>query len=563
MIGSGSLLNGEVYKIGLTWPGLIGMLIIMFLAVVILFIEFGVVITIAQKRYFQKEIFIAEAFVTTLKKLPKLMGFGIFLLAPVFLLFVPLIDSSFLPVLLDYNIPIILTSQVYGSIASIIVYSAGFILALYLFVKWIFTLHLLFIEEKHVWEAIKESWNMTSKNTFKIMLSLILVNLGIYISGFGLVSFFSFLAGVLDQHIIGSIVEEYLIAVSSFITLIISLLLIPVNSIITTRLFYQAHDTHGREIEDHLKIAGNRSLNNTERSIGHFFEKRKYLLLSLTFLYLTGFFVVNYTINDNLVFIKWDVAVASHRGDMQAAPENSMSSIQSALDKGVDAVEIDVRMTKDGIVVLNHDIDLQRTAGVPLKISEMTYEEVREIDIGYLHSEEFAGERIPTFNEVAELMKEENATLIVDIKPYESGELLATKVANIIEKHEIAGKSYVQSFDYNVLQAVRKSNSEIKIGQIIYLAAGNLSSLDVDFYTIRKTMLSEHFVRNAHRQNREVWVWTVNLERNMREVLEYDIDGIITDYPTKLQNVLGISLTQEAEEESGEENDEEGSIQSE
>src|SRR5699024_3889254 len=90
------------------------------------------------------------------------------------------------------------------------------------------------------------------------------------------------------------------------------------------------------------------------------------------------------------------------------------------------------------------------------------------------------------------------------------------------------------------LKKVREQNEEIDIGQILFLSAGNLSGLDVDFYTVRESMLTDRFMRHAKEENRDVWVWTVNLERNMKEVLKYDIDGIITDYPEKLHRVLGI-----------------------
>ncbi|MCD8508475.1 MAG: hypothetical protein LRY73_00210 [Bacillus sp. (in: Bacteria)] len=267
--------------------------------------------------------------------------------------------------------------------------------------------------------------------------------------------------------------------------------------------------------------------------------------------YVVGMFLVNYTINDNIVYLKWNVQVAAHRGDVQNAPENSMSAILSAIEKGVDAVEFDVMLTQDGEIILNHDTTLQRVAGIPTRVDEMTYAEISKVDIGYRFSEEFIGERIPTLDEVLEEVKDENVNLIVDIKvldPSRNAEL-AKGVVELIEKHEVEEKAYVQAFEYDVLQEVRKLNPDIKIGLILFLSAGNLAQLDLDFYTVRQTMLSERFVENARRLDREVWVWTVNIERNMREVMKYDIDGIITSYPDRLQQVIGIEFVQDDEEE--------------
>jgi glycerophosphoryl diester phosphodiesterase len=69
--------------------------------------------------------------------------------------------------------------------------------------------------------------------------------------------------------------------------------------------------------------------------------------------------------------------------------------------------------------------------------------------------------------------------------------------------------------------------------------AGNSNILDVDFYTIKQSMLSEAFIKNAHKQGRSIWVWTVNDEVNIKEVLKYDVDGIITDYPKRVQDIMG------------------------
>src|SRR5699024_11611430 len=107
----------------------------------------------------------------------------------------------------------------------------------------------------------------------------------------------------------------------------------------------------------------------------------------------------------------------------------------------------------------------------------------------------------------------------------------------------------VQSCNPTFLKLIRKENRDIDLGQILFLFAGNLSGLDVDFYTVRETMLTKRFVKQARKQNRRIWVWTVNNTRNIKKVLSYDVDGIITDYPERVQRVCGIQpVTQENNE---------------
>lgn len=398
---------------------------------------------------------------------------------------------------------------------------------------------------------MKASFRLTKGNKLKLLVKLVFANIVIFVIGFLLMSFLSYIPAITNVPWIGTSIKELLLTFSSYTLILFSLFLIPINIVILTRSFYWFRKGQGETLEDHLSVEHDNKLTLMENRLIGFFKKRRLSLVSLLVFYVVGMFLVNYTINDNIVYLKWNVQVAAHRGDVQNAPENSMSAILSAIEKGVDAVEFDVMLTQDGEIILNHDTTLQRVAGIPTRVDEMTYAEISKVDIGYRFSEEFIGERIPTLDEVLEEVKDENVNLIVDIKvldPSRNAEL-AKGVVELIEKHEVEEKAYVQAFEYDVLQEVRKLNPDIKIGLILFLSAGNLAQLDLDFYTVRQTMLSERFVENARRLDREVWVWTVNIERNMREVMKYDIDGIITSYPDRLQQVIGIEFVQDDEEE--------------
>ncbi|MBB6452673.1 glycerophosphoryl diester phosphodiesterase [Salirhabdus euzebyi] len=540
-------MNADVYKIGFSYSGMAGMLFISFLSVLILLVEFGVIILIAQQRYFHKNILISQAFITTLRRLPKLIGFGIIQLILLLLLIIPFFSAPNLPALLDFNVPIFLTSRFYAFSFSLLAYIVVFLAIVYFVLRFIFTLHYLFIDGLPIRKAMKSSWKLTKKNKGKTLIHLILLNIIIFLTGFLFMTFISFVPSMIEYKVIASVVENYFMTFSSYMMIIFSLLIVPINMIIITRLFYLYKRKKGIAVQDKLTVHGSDRLGALENKLATFFTKRKYLLIITIMLYITTTFLLNYTVNNKIVYLKWDVAVAGHRGDVQTAPENSISGIKAAVEKGVDVVEIDVKLTKDGVVILNHDMNLKRVAGVSTNVKDMTYEELAKIDIGAKFSEAFIGEKIPTLDEAMEVIKEENVEVIIDVKsdvPKRDIEF-ARRIVDIVEQHEMADMTYIQSFSNEFLQEVRATNSEIKIGQIMFLAAGNLGALDVDFYTINQSMLSDRFIKNAKRHNREVWVWTVNIERNMKEVLKYDIDGIITDYPEKVHNVLGIEIFSE------------------
>ncbi|MFA1821621.1 glycerophosphoryl diester phosphodiesterase membrane domain-containing protein [Virgibacillus oceani] len=538
IVGVGSLLNAEVYKFGMSFPVMLSFLLFTFLAVAILFVEFGVLITISQKRYFKKSVLITEALVTTLKKLPKLLGIGVFQLILLLVFIIPFIDSTTLPPILDVNITIFLTSIFYESAVSTAVYIGIMFVIGYAAIRWIFTLHFIFIEDSTIWQALKKSWKATRSNQFKLVFYLFLANLIIFTAGFLFMRIISYIAVFIDSLAVGHFISEYILTLSSYTAMIGSLFLIPINIIILTRWYYHSQVVKGATVQDQLSIQANQRLSTIELSAERFFNKRKKAVVFFAAILVSGIFFINYSVSEAIVYLKWDVAVASHRGDLMHAPENSMSSIRSALDKGVNAIEIDIMMTKDGVIVLNHDDDLQRTAGVHASIKDMTYEEVAEIDIGILYDESFTGERIPTMEQVLEKVTENDTLLILDLKSYNRKDEFTDEIVRLLEKYDAVDQTYVQSFNYDLLQEVRAKNEEIKIGQVLFLAMGNLSNLDIDFYTIRQNMLTSRFIENAHQLNREVWVWTVNSERNVHEVLKYNIDGIITDYPERVQQIL-------------------------
>lgn len=96
--------------------------------------------------------------------------------------------------------------------------------------------------------------------------------------------------------------------------------------------------------------------------------------------------------------------VCAHRGDVEAAPENTLPAIRSAVEKGAHQIEFDLQLTKDGDLVLMHDSTLKRTTGRQGKVGDLTLSEIKELDAGSWFSEDFAGTRVPTFQEVLEVI---------------------------------------------------------------------------------------------------------------------------------------------------------------
>ncbi|MGO4347915.1 glycerophosphoryl diester phosphodiesterase membrane domain-containing protein [Paenibacillus sp. MCAF9] len=542
VLGSGSVLNGDVYKIGLSYTGVAGLIAICLVAVLVLFIEFGVVITISQQHYFGKQVLISDAVLTTLRQTPKLFGFGLIQLLFFLLFLVPFIESPLSTSLFaQFNVPIFFNSRVLSSSMMMLsLYGLLLLAGVYTILRWIFVLHFIMIEDKSIRVAIRSSLLLTKGKRLTIFVNLFLLNVFVFALGFVVISSVAYLPAWLDINVLKVVSNHYSLTLTTVLTYMFTLLLVPINIIFLTRLFYHFKRTRGVMPRDQLRLFKNGWVGPLEQRLMTFLKgrtRKRVLYSSILAAYLALALFVSYAANDQLVYVKWSVLLSAHRGDTLVAPENSLEAIRSSVAQSIDAVEIDVQMTKDGVVVLNHDYNLQRMAGVPKRVSELDYEEIARLNIAKAGGEPDEIVRIPMLSEVlGEVLGK--SKLIIDLKPYGSGEQLAEHVVALIEQFDMVQDCYIQSFDRSTLQHIRSLNPEIKIGQILYFALGDLSLLDVDFYTIEQIMLTEQLVERAHKKGREVWVWTVNSERNLKEVLKFEIDGIITDYPARAHNMV-------------------------
>lgn len=527
-------------SIGLSPAGILGLFLFGLLAAAVLFIEFGVIILISEKAYFEKSVSIMVAFIFVVRKLPKLLSFGIFQMFFIMIVLLPFYMLVILTPLLDVNIIILINDIRNYSWAAKYLYFLLVVFVLYVSIRWIFVFHYIFIENHSIYKAIRLSWQLTKNQKWSIATPLILLN------GFFITILYFMTKGILyirmllKFNIFESFISEYLLTISSFLVLVLTLILIPLHMIILTRIYHLLHIKKDEPRLDKLEIPHGPRFKNFEQSIARFYKRKRSMLIVCGVVLLSGIVLLNHLIEHRIVQMKCDVQIAGHRGDGSYGPENSMSSIISAIDKGVDAVEIDVVLTKDDVVVLSHDEDLLRLAGLDLNIADTTYERLSKINIGKSFDFKFNGERIPKLSQVLEYAKRANIKVIIDVKVDEKEKIYAEEIMNLISFYEAEDLVLVQAFNTLFLEEVRKIHDTIEIGQVLFVSAGTLSKLDVDFYTIHESMLTDRFMQQAKKDNRDVWVWTVNEKRNMKEVLKYDVDGIITDSLDKAQDIIKI-----------------------
>jgi glycerophosphoryl diester phosphodiesterase len=232
------------------------------------------------------------------------------------------------------------------------------------------------------------------------------------------------------------------------------------------------------------------------------------------------------------------VLVTAHRGHARAAPENTLSAMRKAIESGADYAEMDVQLTADGVVVLLHDRDLKRVAGVARRLDELTHDEVRQLDVGSWFDPAFSGERVPTLVEVMHLCRGK-IRLNIELKFFGPDRRLARKVADLVRDHDFESDCLITSLEYDALREVKRHNPRLRTGIIVAHALGDISRLEVDALSVRADFLSDEVLRAAHRLGREVHVWTVNDAGQMTRLMERGVDNIITSDPDLAIRVRG------------------------
>ena len=270
------------------------------------------------------------------------------------------------------------------------------------------------------------------------------------------------------------------------------------------------------------------------------FSKRTGLALLGLFLAMSGFFLFDAAYNGN--FISKSVAVqtriTAHRGSSSGAPENTMAALEKAVEEMADRAEIDVQETADGVIVLCHDTSVKRVAGINKKVSDLTLEQIKKLDVGSWFSSEYQGEQIPTLEEVMEYAKGK-IDLNIEIKNLGNSSGLPEKVIELVEKHEMQEQCVITSTNRFYLKRVKAVNPEIRTGYIISAAYGNFYSDEfIDLISIRSSFVTERMIESAHEAGKAVHAWTVNGKVEMERLKQLGVDDMITDRPVLAREIL-------------------------
>lgn len=236
------------------------------------------------------------------------------------------------------------------------------------------------------------------------------------------------------------------------------------------------------------------------------------------------------------------VTITAHRGDCSNAPENTLAAFQSAIDNGADIIELDVRETADGEIVIMHDESLRRTCGVDKKVGKLTYEELLQYKPTAAYKgkdkEQFADEKIPTLSEAIELIGD-SAKINIELKPASTDKGFAKKVAAIIEEYDYYDQCVVASLNYGSIKKIKTIDPKIETVYVMAVAMGDFYGLEcADAFSIKSRYINNDVVKNAHKLGKQVYAWTVDDRAILENMMLMNVDSIITNKPKEMRKAM-------------------------
>jgi glycerophosphoryl diester phosphodiesterase len=231
------------------------------------------------------------------------------------------------------------------------------------------------------------------------------------------------------------------------------------------------------------------------------------------------------------------VLVIAHRGASGYAPENTLAAFRRAVALGISFVETDLQLSRDARFVAIHDASVNRTTNGEGRVHDLTLAELRRLDAGSWFGSEFAGERIPTLEEILEFSKKHDVVFYLEVKPGGSWGGEHALIGALRDSGEIA-RTVVISFDAAIVGRMRLIEPTLMTGLLCdgQFAQPIEKALEIGArqLAMKGNLVTPSLLAEAHKKDLQVVCWTVNHPAHMRMLTDAGVDGIMSDYPDRV-----------------------------
>ncbi|QOT01093.1 glycerophosphodiester phosphodiesterase [Brevibacterium sp. JNUCC-42] len=512
--------NENLLYFFLTKYGILAIVLLMTFSVLIIFYEFAVLILLIYYAGKRQRVHLRFVLRKALSPLQALFTFSLPVFALYLLLLRPLmklgVSSTLLPTV---AIPNFITGELFKMEYGIFLYVGVLLLVFCINIRCIFALPIIVLEEKSFWQAAKKSGEIVIRNVGRIIIVALSTIVGLFLL-FLSVDGVSALLYRLSTSTSNSYVAALGAIVYTHLIYIFAIFLTPLMLSIMTWFYI------GKVGEQEIRVMNDPHVCADENP--SFVKRHKYKLL-ISYMAIVSVVIIA-VINFLYVFPAFEhkPLTMGHRGSTEKGVENTLEAIQGAIDEHADYAEIDILQTKDKQLVVIHDTNLSRLAGIDKNVYEMTLAELREVT---LQQGRFSG-KISTLDEVIKFAKNKiKLNIEVKLHGHEQEKDVITSLLRILKENNFEQECIIQSLHDTVVYNVKKTNPSLQVGFVLFANRTGLKDLPGDFFVMEEYMVNKSVLKEAKALNKAVYVWTANSYDSIYTFLKMGVDGVITDYP--------------------------------
>lgn len=475
-----------------------------------MFIEFSILTFTIYGQLTDKKYSYRKILKNAWNKTKNLAGFQTLFFIIYFIITIPTINLGVKSVLAkNLFIPKFISGEIMKTNSGFIIWGSIMIVFAYINLRLIFTLPLTAVGDENILDSIKRSWELTKTGKRKLIITIILFETIYIIIAVILIGVITFLCICVDKDGNNPIVQTlFFSAISAIIFFIGVLSKITVITSLVTVLIDQ------NEISEEL--VNNLNENKKKSRLAATFTTIIIIIAAI----INGFNIYGNGVNKNSETI-------AHRGYVYKGVENSIEALEGAAEVGANYVELDILLTKDNKFVVMHDYNLKRLAGINKQVKDMNYDEV----VGLPIKQGDYTSKIPSLEEFVNKAKDLNMKLVIELKPH-GGEPSNYVDILIEEIKKLKLENYkFMSLNSKVMEELETKAPNLETGYVIPLQFGNFHQSNVDFFVIEDFSYRDRLVEQAKKQNKKVFVWTINDPALITKYLQSPADGIITDEP--------------------------------
>ena len=484
-----------------------------------MFIEFSILTFTIYGQLTEKQYSFRSILDNAWTKTKNLAGFQTLFFIFYFLITIPTINLGVKSVLAkNLFIPKFISSEIMKTNSGLIVWGLIMIVFAYLNLRLIFTLPLTAVGDENILDSIKRSWELTKTGKRKLVLTILLFEIIYLLIAAVLTGIITYICIYFDNDGNNPIIQTLFFSSISGIIFFLGVIskVTVITSLITVLI-------------DHNEIS-EKLVNNLNEN-----KKKSRLVVTLT----TVIIVVAVLMNGFNMYgngVNKNIETIAHRGYVAKGVENSIEALEGAAEVGADYVEFDIILTKDNKFVVMHDYNLKRLAGLNKRVQDMNFDEV----VGLTIKQGDFTSKIPSLEEFVNKAKELNMKLVIELKPHgaEPSNYIDILIGEI-KRLKLENYKFM-SLNSKVMEELETKVPNLETGYVIPLQFGNFHHSNIDFFVIEDFSYRDRLVEQARKENKQVFVWTINNPALITKYLQSPADGIITDEPELVKDEKNI-----------------------